>query len=74
MSTVPVSDVPRQPHHMPALFDGIIPVIRDDDTIAIYGVDIAGQQCDQPLAVLDPFDTAMLATAIAAMLKQVRGL
>lgn len=76
MSTVPASAPEWQTNrkHQAALFDGLIPVLRADDTIAVYGVDLAGAQCDQPLAVFDPFDTSMFATALGALLEQVRRL
>lgn len=62
----------RPAHHLPPLFDGLIPVVQDDDTIAVYGVDAAGDRTDQPLIVADAGTLAFFATNLGNAIRTAR--
>lgn len=71
MSTVqiPPCEWQPEPHHFPALFDSLTPVVEPDGTIAIYGEDVLGRT-DQPLARYDIGTFGMLADYCALLIKR----
>lgn len=60
------------PNAFPPVFAGLVPVLQDDDTIAIYGVSDSGSLSDQPLVVDDAGVLQFFAAALGRTIQAAR--